>query len=98
MKVNIFFDNDECADVIIVPDNVENIEEIQLDFFKWLFDKKNNHKYWVYEDGEKKYCSYGVDAFVEWLNCTVLKNSVEKASIFKSHSNKYCKKDIELLF
>ena len=38
------------------------------EFFKWMFDKTNDHKYWVIEDGQKKYCSYATEAFGDWLN------------------------------
>ena len=36
--------------------------------------KMNDHKYWVIEDGQKKYCSYATEAFVDWLNQFITKD------------------------
>jgi hypothetical protein len=90
MIVNVIFDDKlENADVIDIPEHIlANIENVQNLFFKWLFDKSNDHNYWVYENGKKKYCSYRSEAFVEWLNDYLLKDSMEKAyliTMYKKH-------------
>ena len=47
------------TDLIIVPDDVfQNISEIRLKFDKWLYDKSNDHGYWVYIDGKRKAVSF----------------------------------------
>ena len=97
MRVNIFYD-DEFVDIIDVPENIGELEKIQGDFLKWLFDKENDHKYWVILDGEKKYCSYGTDALIEWINNTILVNSVLKAKVYKSSTNCYAKYNPALYF
>lgn len=68
MYVNIFYDDGkEDADIIELPQYlIDNLEDLQSEFFKWLFDKDNNHKYWIFENNQKKYCEYDVEAFVNW--------------------------------
>ncbi len=98
MKVNVIFEDSECVDIIEVPYNIFELEKIQSDFFKWIFDKNINHKYWIIENGEKKYCSYGTDAFIDWLNDTILRDNNEKAYILKSNTSNYNENDKSLYF
>ena len=83
MLVNITFDDEESlkyVDIVNIPDEVaENLDEVVSEFFKWMFDKTNNHKYWVMEEGKKKYCSYTTEAFIDWINEFITKE--EKATI-----------------
>lgn len=79
--VNVFFDEEMTdIDVIDIPqvvlDDMHNIKQM---FFDWLFNKSNNHKYWICVGGVKKYCSYRADAFIEWLNSYYLVGTKEKA-------------------
>lgn len=70
------------VDIIEVPKMViDNAEDYQAQFFKWLFNKSIDHAYWWYEDGKKYGCNYRSDAFVEWLNAYPLKDEEEKAFI-----------------
>ncbi len=81
MLVNIFFDEELTElDVIDIPQFVlQDINNIQQMFFDWLFNKNNNHDYWVRIGDVKKYCSYRSEAFIEWLNSYYLVESKEKA-------------------
>lgn len=55
MTINCFYDEDmEYADIIYLPDLESGVDELQEEFFKWMFNKNNNHKYWIIADGEKK--------------------------------------------
>lgn len=89
MLVNVVFDEEsKDFDIIDLPSSLlENLNEFQNNFYKWLFNKKNDHDYWVYKDGEKAYCSYRSDAFIFWLNNIVLKNSIDKARIVSTWSD-----------
>ena len=70
------------VDVIYVPSLIgNNIKKIQNRFYKWLFDKSNNHGYWVIIDGKKRAVSFGSDAFVRYINEYHLMESQEKAYI-----------------
>lgn len=41
MEINCFYDEDmEYADIVYIPETILDIEELQNDFFRWLFDKK----------------------------------------------------------
>ena len=66
----MFFDEERLdADVLDVPDDVVgNLRQLQQEFFRWLFDKSNDHPYWYYRNGEKYGCCYRGEAFVYWLN------------------------------
>ena len=91
MLINVSFDKEcdrlEDADIIDVPKRIiDDIENIQKSFFAWMFDKKNDHQYWIYDAEEKKYCSYGTDAFVDWLNEHILKDTQAKAMVVKRNA------------
>lgn len=83
MLVNISFDDEDnlrYVDIVNMPSEiVDNLDEVVNKFFAWMFDKSNNHKYWVIEGSEKKYCSYSTEAFIEWLNQFIIKG--KKATI-----------------
>lgn len=99
MEINCFYDEDkEYADIVYIPDTIINIEEIQNDFFKWLFDKNNDHPYWIVVNGEKKACKYGTQAFIEWINNTILLEKVEKSHIIKENSKVWNLDNMSLIF
>ena len=68
----------ECPSLV-----AESIKEYQQQFDKWLYDKSNDHGYWVTESLHKTNPdeSFGVDAFVDWLNRFVLHDKTEKAKV-----------------
>jgi len=73
------------------------LKKTYIKFGKWLFDKNNNHGYWVIKDGRK----YGIlsksESFVEWLNKYILFDNKEKAKIVQK---KVCEfdKNLPILF
>lgn len=88
MKMIIQFDCD--ADIIEVPAwVVENREILRRRFWKWLSNKSVKHGYWrTFTDCSGKQLvglQYRGDAFVEWLNKKVLKDSEEKAVLLEQH-------------
>ena len=81
----MFVEFDVSADIIDVPEAVvKNREQLQSDFLKWLYDRNNHHRYWTKLGGHWGVC-YRSDAFVEWLNLTVLDKSEEKAVIVQEY-------------
>jgi hypothetical protein len=89
MIVNICFDdNIQDVDIVDIPEEIlKNIDGIQKDFLKWLFDKHNDHKYWVLDGNEKKYCEYRSEAFVEWINENLVKSLESKAIVIEKYAN-----------
>ncbi len=80
------------ADIIDVPLSILNdIEDYQKLFFKWLFDKTINHSYWLNKNGKKYGCSYRSDAFIDWLNENPLKKNREKAKVVSQFITEYNK-------
>lgn len=76
------------ADIIDVPQSViENKDKLKLQFYRWLYNKKNKHQYWVSEslehDGTQYGVMFGANAFVEWLNLRILKDLEEKAILLE---------------
>lgn len=99
MEINCFYDEDmEYADIVYIPKTILDIKELQNNFFRWLFDKKNDHQYWVIVNGEKKMCKYGTQAFIEWINSTILLESIEKSYIIKENSKSWNSKNMSLIF
>lgn len=86
MIIFVKYDEDEeFGDKIFVPDNPKlSIKESQEEFFKWIFDKSNNHGYWRII-GESKYCEYDSEAFVEWLNENKYINYDSKARVIQKN-------------
>jgi len=83
MRMLVEFDIN--ADIIDVPQSViDNREVLRRRFLKWLYDRNNKHKYWRMLGGTMG-VMYRSDAFVEWLNKKVLRDSEEKASIIQQY-------------
>lgn len=87
MIANVFFDDDNFADIVYIPNNIDLLSAKQ-DFLDWLFNKEIDHDYWVYVDGKKCYCKYGVDEFVIWLNRCVF-NLDSKAKVLERSSREF---------
>lgn len=80
MKIIAQFSFD--MDIICCPDYIVNdLETYKENFYVWLYDKKNNHPYWLQKNGKKYSCLYRSQAFVDWLNEFILQNSKEKATV-----------------
>ena len=50
-----------------------NINQLQRDFLKWLYNRENHPPYWeIHDQDEEGYHVYGVsyrtDGFIYWLN------------------------------
>ncbi|MDX8367312.1 hypothetical protein [Cytobacillus sp. IB215665] len=65
-------------DYILVPVEVgENIDKIQDKFNAWIYDKNNDHKYWIYRNGIKDGLLINTEGLVYWLNNHYLNNTQE---------------------
>ena len=97
MRMFVEFDVD--ADIIDVPQSViDNADHLRSHFLKWLYDKNVRHKYWyTFKDGSKG-VMYRSDAFVEWLNKKVLKDSEQEAVIIEQHVPIESKRDLPAVF
>lgn len=99
MEINCFYDEDmEYADIVYIPDTILDIKDLQNNFFRWLFDKNNDHQYWIIVNGEKKMCRYGTQAFIEWINNVILSRNNDKSYIIKENSKSWNSKNISLIF
>jgi hypothetical protein len=97
MRLVLQFDMN--ADIIDVPQIVIDKKDILYDrFFFWLYDQHNNHKYWVNNKEKSKYgVCYRSDAFIEWLNKKVLKESEHKAKLLSEYICDYSD-DLPILY
>ena len=90
MLINIFYDSsDDCDLIDLSLQSFESVKKIQNSFLKWLYDKNNDHEYWVYRKGQKIGCAYDTNAFINWINQF---HSDYTARIIKQHvsiSNDY---------
>ena len=100
MMINCFYEeNMKYCDIIYIPNSInQNVDNLEKLFIKWLFDKSNNHKYWVIVDNKKLYCEYGTEAFVEWINETYFSNSNEKAFIKQVNATVWDKNNYKVIF
>ncbi len=99
MIINCFYDEDmRYADIVYIPDKLNNIEKLQDDFFEWLFDKNNNHQYRIVVNGEKKACKYGTEAFIDWINNMILSKDVEKSYMINENAETWDSNNINLVF
>lgn len=99
MIINCFYEeNLNYADIVFIPESIICIEKAQEDFLHWLYDTKSKHDYWVIFNGEKRGCSYGTKAFVDWINESVCKESEEKAYLIEENATEWDEKDKSLFF
>lgn len=89
MRLVLQFDVD--ADIIDVPQSVINKKDILSEkFLDWLYNKHNNHKYWIITNGGKKSgVCYRSDAFIEWLNKKICMESGQKATLLSEYVDSY---------
>ena len=88
MIVKVGFDSEDDIEYIICPAKVgRNINRLQEEFWNWLFDRQNQHPYWVEyeEDGNVTYIvSYRTDAFIFWLNKVKFKKGKNVARLLEA--------------
>ena len=69
MYINVFYDSPNDCDLIDLSlPNFESVITLQDNFLKWLYDKNNDHEYWIYRNNQKFGCAYDSTAFVNWIN------------------------------
>ena len=91
---------DISVDIINVPENVILNKDIyRTRFLKWLYATKNKYRTQITDSNGHTFwgMSYRSDAFVEWLNKKVLKNSTEKAEVIVTCTNEYSE-DLPTIF
>jgi hypothetical protein len=95
MKVNVFFDgklwNADIldADIIEIPDCLkDSLDKIRQSYFDWLYDKNNDHKYWMYVNGEKRCVESDSETFIEWMNEHLLNDKPQKARMVERNAAK----------
>ncbi|WP_075617943.1 hypothetical protein [Paenisporosarcina indica] len=71
-----------------------NIRQLQDEFFEWLFDRNNNHKYWKYDEETGYIVNYDAEALVYWLNHIRFKKGKRVAALI-AHPTISPKKKIE---
>lgn len=70
------------CDIIAVPKYIAtDIIKIRRQFDKWLYDKENDHGYWVFVGGKKRAVSFNSYAFIEYLNKFHISDKKDKAFI-----------------
>ncbi len=90
MLLALEFDVD--ADIINVPEDViVHKDTYRKRFLKWLYSTNNKYKVRTTDSNGKVFCGicFRSDAFVEWLNKTIIKDTNEKAEIVICHTNNY---------
>ena len=78
--MKLYISSHGIGEIIEVPEHVvEKRNYYRKKFLDWLYDPKVKHKYRieVYEASGKKFVGvrYDAEAFVEWLNKKVLRNT-----------------------
>ena len=85
MKVNVIYEDSGIVDLIDVPPHIiPQLENLQENFFNWMFDRTIEHEYWVYQNGKKASCCYDAKAFIKWVNINYPSN-VSKIHFLKSN-------------
>ncbi len=96
--MNIALEFTYHTDIISVPNEIGiKIKKYQREFDKWLYNKDNNHGYWIIKDGKKLGVSFDTETFVNYLNKFCLNNNNEKAKITQKNATEISPK-IPILF
>lgn len=86
------------SDLVCIPDSSKySLKKLQILFNKWLYDKDIDHEYWVYRDGRKYGVSYGIDAFIKWLNENIFEGCDDKVKIVEKNISNI-PKELERLY
>lgn len=98
MIVNCFYEDEEqYPDIVFIPGDGWNVDSIQRDFFKWVFDEKSSNA--KFKDlGGIKGCSYDTSNFVYWLNEYFLSGTSERACIVDKYASRWNISDEKLIF
>ena len=84
MKLLVQFDVN--ADVIDVPQSVVEQKDLYRSrFYKWLSNESVRHSYWVTFQNGSRGLRFRSEAFVQWLNKKILRDSEEKAVIVRQY-------------
>jgi hypothetical protein len=88
MIVKIEFTYEEDTEYINCPSKVgRNIRQLQRDFDRWIYDRKNEHPYWEVAHVDEEGIFYGVcfnaEAFVYWLNNVRFKKGIQVARLIE---------------
>ena len=87
------------TDIIEIPDNILNkIELYQYQFDKWIYNRENEHEYWIKKNGRKIGVGFGSEAFVDYLNLFCLNGSSEKAKLLEKHASNIPEDITKLVF
>lgn len=82
MLINIVFSYD--FDILDVHDSVgENLRKYRLSFDNWIYDKNNNHDFWIIKNHKKYAVAMCSEAFVYYINNIVFSDT--KATIIKKN-------------
>ena len=86
------------ADIIAVPKRIAvRADKYQGFFYEWIYDKSIDHKYWIYENGEKECIGMCTEAFVEYLNNFHVKNPKEKVYVLEENIREFSE-DLPILY
>ena len=81
----LFVEFEISADIIDVPQTViDDRRQLSRIFLKWLFSPEVKHRYYKTIHGHTGVC-FRSDAFVEWLNKKILKESQQKAFVVQQY-------------
>jgi hypothetical protein len=95
MKLKINFD--VTADIINIPDILKSqLEKLAEEFYIWITEH-TPEKYQKVIEG-LQVIDFRGEAFIEWLNAGVLKDSTEKASMIESCVDVETAADEEIFF
>ena len=88
MKIVLKFTYD--ADIIDIPNFfLPNLKKSSIQFNKWLYNKDNDHGYWIKKNGKKVAVSFRGDAYVDFLNNKMLNSCNEKAKIIETEITEF---------
>ena len=95
----LFVEFDINADIIDVPQEIiDNRDILRRRFLNWIYNKNVKHSYWHTFPGGERGLIYRSDAFVEFLNRKVLKDSPQKAVIVQQEIPLEQKQDLPSVF
>jgi len=98
MIINCFYDeNEQNPDIVYIPIKIKDLNSLQEDFFKWVFDKEKSNAQFTEFEGMNG-CIYGTKNFVYWLNEVYLTGDKIKACIIELNASKWNSADDKLFF
>lgn len=72
------------SDLLECPDYIsDDLQRYVKEFDEWIYNKDNDHNFWTKDCEDNDALCFGSEAFVDWLNSSVIPCNEKKVNFLK---------------